>query len=381
MNDAYDAIIVGLGAMGSAAAYHLAKNGRRVLGFDRFHPPHDQGSSHGLTRIIREAYFEHPLYVPFVQRAYELWAELEQRSGRRLLTRTGGLMIGPTEGALVTGALRSAREHHLKHELLSAAELCRRFPFLCPAPEAAAVWEPRAGVLVPELAVQTHLELAAELGATFRFDEKVSCWGADADGVCVSTATGSWRAERLLLSPGAWMSELLKDSQLSLQVERQVLCWFEPLRNRDALSRMPIYICEYDSGRFFYGFPDSPDGMKAALHHQGEWVNPDDVRREVAPSEIEVVRSLLAHLVPDGAGALRSATVCLYTNTPDEHFVLGQHPKYSQVVLASPCSGHGFKFSPAIGEIAACLLQGKQPAFDLSLFQPTRFVGDDVRSL
>jgi len=177
------------------------------------------------------------------------------------------------------------------------------------------------------------------------------------------------------------MGELLKDYPLPLRVERQVLCWFEPLRNREALSRMPIYICEYDSGQLFYGFPNSPDGMKAALHHQGERVNPDTVRRDVALAETEAVRSLLARLVPDGARALRSTTVCLYTNTPDEHFILGPHPKHPQVVLASPCSGHGFKFSPAIGEIAASLLQGKQPAFDLSLFRPSRFVGDDVKSL
>lgn len=380
MNDSYDAIIVGLGAMGSAAAYHLAKAGRRVLGFDRFHPPHEFGSSHGLTRIIREAYFEHPLYVPLVQRAYQLWADLEQRSERRLLTQTGGLMIGPAQGALVSGALRSAREHKLKHELLSAAELRHRFPTFTPAPDAVAVWEPRAGVLFPELAIQTHLELAAESGAVLRFDEPVQSWAADGNGVQVSTATGSWRAERLLLSSGAWTSELLKDYRLPLRVERQVLCWFEPLRNREALGRMPIYICEYAPGRFFYGFPDSADGIKAALHHQGEGTTPDTVSRQVGVADTETVRSLLAQLVPDGAGALRSATVCLYTNTPDEHFVIGPHPKHPQVIIVSPCSGHGFKFSPAIGEIAACLLEGKQPAFDLSLFRPERFVGDDVRS-
>jgi sarcosine oxidase len=341
---------------------------------DRFHPPHELGSSHGLTRIIREAYFEHPLYVPLVQRAYELWAELEKYSGRRLLTPTGGLMIGPPDGALVKGALRSAREHRLKHELLDAAELRRRLPAFKPATNAVAVWEPHAGVLIPELAVRTHLELAAELGATLRFDEPAVSWSAGACGVRVSTPKGTWEADRLLLSAGAWMSELLPDWHLPLRVERQVLCWFEPLANREQLSRIPIYICEYETGRFFYGFPDSPDGMKAAIHHQGEATQPATIRRQVDGTEIEAVRSLLASLLPDGAGALRSATVCLYTNTPDEHFVLGLHPKHPQVVLASPCSGHGFKFSPAIGEIAASLVQGKTPRFDLSLFRPERFM-------
>jgi sarcosine oxidase len=369
----FDVIVVGLGAMGSAAAYHLAKSGRRVLGFDRFHPPHELGSSHGLTRIIREAYFEHPFYVPLVQRAYQLWAELEHRSGRKLLTPTGGLMIGPPDGPLVGGALRSAREHNLRHELLSGAELRRRFPVFNPAPEALAVWEPRAGVLFPEPAIQTHLELAEELGATLRFNEPVLSWTAEPTGVRVSTANGSWRADRLLLSAGAWLGELLQERTFPLKVERQVFCWFEPQANRDKLSQIPIYICEYSSGRFFYGFPDSPDGMKAAIHHQGETTHPSTVRRQVEAAEIESVRSPLARLLPDAAGALRSTAVCLYTNTPDEHFVFGQHPNHPQVILASPCSGHGFKFSPAIGEIAACLLDGKQPNFDLSLFRPERF--------
>jgi sarcosine oxidase len=252
--------------------------------------------------------------------------------------------------------------------------LRQRFPVFSPAPDAVAVWEPRAGVLVPELAVQTHLDLASQAGATLRFDEPVTSWSVEAGGVRVSTATGSWRAERLLLSAGAWLSELLQDCSLPLKVERQVICWFEPLGKRDQLSRMPIYICEYASGKYFYGFPDSPDGIKAAIHHQGEHTGPGSVRRQITSEEIEAVRSLLAGLLPDAAGTVRSATVCLYTNTPDEHFVIGRHPKHPQVILASPCSGHGFKFSPAIGEIAGCLLEGKKPPFDLSLFQPERFM-------
>src|SRR5690349_13977847 len=172
----YDVIVVGLGAMGSAAVYHLALRGKRVLGLDRFRPPHDQGSSHGRTRIIREAYFEHTLYVPLVRRAYELWAELERKSGQQLFLQTGGLMIGPPGGVLVTGAKRSAEDHKLQHEVLSAAELRRRFPVFEPTNDLVAVWEPRAGILFPERAIQTQLELAERLGAELEFEQPVLNW-------------------------------------------------------------------------------------------------------------------------------------------------------------------------------------------------------------
>jgi sarcosine oxidase len=363
--------------MGSAAAYHLARMGRRVLGLDRFKPPHNFGSSHGLSRIIREAYFEHPVYVPIVQRAYELWAELEKESGRQLLLPTGGLMIGSPDGVLVTGALRSAQQHKLPHQILSTAELRHRFPAFKPAPDMVAVWENRAGILFPEAAVQAHLELAAQRGAVLRFDDPVLHWETQNNSVRVSTATGAWEASQLLLSSGAWMSSLLPDLNLPLSVQRQVLAWFEP-RSHAKLFRAecnPIYICEYGPHRFFYGFPDLGDGVKVAIHHQGEPTQPGSVRRSVDDAEIKALRGLLHQFLPDAEGTLKSATVCLYTNTPDEHFIIGRHPVHSKVLVISPCSGHGFKFSPAIGEIAATLLAGGQPAFDLSLFAPGRFVG------
>src|SRR3954471_18652554 len=201
----YEIIVVGLGAMGSSAAYHLAENGLRVLGLDRHHPPHTFGSSHGLTRIIREAYFEHPLYVPLVQRAYALWAELERHSGQKLLLTTGGLMIGPPEGALVSGARRSAQEHRLTHEVLSAAEVRQRFPVIQPEPEMRGIWEPRAGILFPELAIKNHLDLAVEHGAFLRFHDPVLRWEPTAAGVRVFTAQHSYTARRLLISAGAWL--------------------------------------------------------------------------------------------------------------------------------------------------------------------------------
>jgi len=375
LNKNFDAIVIGLGAMGSATAYHLSLAGKRVLGLDRFEPPHKQGSSHGLTRIIREAYFEHPSYVPLIQRAYELWADLEQKSGRKLLLQTGGLMIGPPDGALVAGARRSAAEHILSHEILSAAELSRRVPAFRPAEDMVAVAEPRAGIVFPEAAVQTHLQLAIEQGATFRFNEPVLNWEPHKGVVLVSTATDRYQANRLVISAGPWAKSLLPDLHLPLTTERQVLCWFEP-RARPELFRpesFPIYICQYAARGFFYGFPDLGDGLKVAMHHGGQSVAVGDVRREADETDIGPIRELLRQFLPDADGPLRSATVCLYTNAPDEHFILGPHPKHPEVIIVSPCSGHGFKFSAVIGEVVSDMVMGTVPPFDLSLFRPDRF--------
>ena len=370
----YDVIIAGLGAMGSAAAYHLSQRGGNVLGLDRFQPPHSYGSSHGLTRIIREAYFEHPLYVPLVQRAYELWQDLEKKSARKLLRQTGGLMIGPAEGVLVSGARRSAEEHGLAHRLLSTAELRTEFPAFAVKDNTVAVWEPRAGMVFPELAIQTHLELAAKNGTELRFNEMMLRWEAVDAGVRVFTNSGLVAARRLLLSAGAWMNQLLPNLNVPLAVERQVLFWFEPLKREVfAAERCPIFICENAPHKYFYGFPDVGDGVKIGIHHQGETTSPDQLNRDVSASEKDRARDLMREFLPDGAGALKSSVVCMYTNTPDEHFVLDFHPAHSQVLIASPCSGHGFKFSPVVGEIAAALLYDEAPAFNLAPFKLERF--------
>lgn len=371
MSESYDVIVVGLGAMGSAAAFQLAWRGQRVLGLDRFTPPHEFGSSHGETRIIREAYFEHPLYVPLVQRAYELWAELEKLSGRSLFKQTGGLMIGPENGAIVSGALRSAREHRLAHELLSAAEVRRRFPALQPTDEQVAVWEPRAGALFPEACIEAHLAQARAHGAELRFGETVLRWEPTADGVRVITTRGEYVAKRLVLTAGAWVSSLLGEFKFPFRVERQVLFWFEqPKTSGDfAPGNCPIYICEHELGRYFYGFPDFGTGVKVAGHHEGDAADPDALRREVGTGETESMRRLVAKFLPGANGPLRATAVCMYTNTPDEHFLIDWHPQCDRVLIASPCSGHGFKFSAAIGEVISDLVLSGRSRFDLSLFR------------
>jgi len=372
----YDAIVVGLGAMGSATAYHLARRGRSVLAFDQFTPPHARGSSHGETRIIREAYFEHPSYVPLLQRAYALWHELEHNAGDTLFVATGGLMLGTPDSAIVSGALRSAREHALRHEYLTAREVRSRFPALRPDDDMVAVLEPRAGVLFPERCVAAHLELARRGGAHLRCDERVLRYEAGADGVRVFTAQAHFDAATLIVTAGAWAARLLPDLKLPLQVERQVLYWFEPAAAAPFLpDRCPVHLWQFDGQHFFYGFPDmrgsagAGTGVKVARHHDGVLVDPDTVDRAVSADEAAAMRSIVRRYLPGADGPLRQATVCVYTNTPDEHFWLDRHPAESQVLIASPCSGHGFKFASVIGEVLADLATTGQSAFDLGLFR------------
>ena len=371
MPSTYEAIVVGLGAMGSATLFHLARRGQQVLGLDQFAPPHTMGSSHGLTRIIREAYFEHPIYVPLLQRAYTLWRELEGGSGLSLFQQTGGLMLGAEDSLVVSGALRSAREHGLKHELLSAQEVRSRFPALHPADEMFAVYEPRAGVLFPERCITAHLEGARRLGAKIPFNEPVVRWSPAGEEIRVVTSAGSYSARRLIVSAGAWVSHLFPNVPLPFQIERQLLFWFDAQENQSLFTpdRCPIHIWQFDNSRFFYGFPDTGDGVKVARHHDGAVTSPETVCREVAPDEVEDMRTVVRRFLPDADGPLRSSTVCMYTNTPDGHFWIDRHPSHSQVFIVSPCSGHGFKFSAVIGEILAKLANDEETGLDLSLFR------------
>jgi len=374
-SSSYTVIVAGLGAMGSATVYHLARRGVRVLGIDRFAPPHAMGSSHGRSRIIREAYFEDPLYVPLVQRAYELWDELQNEAGREILVRTGGVMIGPPGGTVAGGAVRSAIRHGLPHERLTAAQLHERIAGFRPTVDMIGVWEPRAGYLVPETAIGAHLEIAERHGAELRTGETILDWSATTDGVEVRTTNAVYSADRLVLALGAWMPRLIRDLGLPLAIERNVLYWFKPARATTLFDRdrFPIWLCEYAPGLVWYGFPDAGHGVKVALHHQGTLADPDALRRDVEPQEIAYIRALLRTFMPAADGPLVETAVCMYTNTPDEHFIIDRHPGCSSVIVASPCSGHGFKFSSAIGEQLAMLATDTDPTFDLSPFRIARF--------
>ena len=373
----YDAIVVGLGAMGSATLFHLARRGLRVLGLEQFSEAHQLGSSHGDSRIIRETYFEHPLYVPLVQRAHELWRELEATSGASLMKITSGLMIGPSDGMVVAGTLRSAREHHLPHEVLTPAQVHERFPAFRLASNLVAVLDPRAGYLDPEACNKAHLDAARAAGAETRFDEPVLEWNPDGEGVRIRTGAGTYTAHRLVLAAGAWNTGLARDLQLPLTVERQTVFWLElsGAPSTYEAERLPIYAYEYKAGHICYGFPRLPRGVKASVMHSGDTGrDPDSVERTVNDDEAKPLRAALRLVLPELAEApVRDRGVCLFTNTPDHDFIIDFHPLLPQVLISSPCSGHGFKFASAIGELQADLLTTGRSRFDLSPFRIGRW--------
>lgn len=370
MKQHFDIIIIGAGIMGSAAAAQLARRGRKVLLLDRFAPPHANGSSHGESRVIREAYFEHPAYVPLIQRAYKLWQELERGSGESLLKITGGLMIGPENGAVFSGSRRSAEAHNLPHEILTAGQVNARFPAFNMPEEFLAVHEPRAGMLFAEKCHGAFLDEASAHGAVFRWNEAVDHWTASDQHVEVTTRTGRYQAEQLVIAAGSWAGQIASALQGKLTVERQVLHWFDPGKRRaDCLPEsFPVHVWEYEIGKYFYALPDAGSGVKTALHHQGQTTSADTVNREVGDCEKLAMQQLIAKFLPAINRPPHQSTVCLYTNTADEHFLIDRHPEHRNVLILSPCSGHGFKFAPALGEIAAELLTEGETESAIALF-------------
>jgi sarcosine oxidase len=372
----YDVIVLGLGGMGSAAAAHLARRGATVLGLERFGPAHDQGSSHGGSRIIRQAYFEDPAYVPLLRRAYELWERLETDSGRDLLTITGGLYLGRPEIPTVAGSLRAAQEWDLPHELLSAAEIRQRFPTMTPADDEVGLYEAVAGFVRPEATVAAHLDLAARSGADLRFEEPALDWTAEGPGVRVTTASGTHTAGHLVICPGAWAPSVLADLGLPLTVERQVMYWWQPDGGVGPFTpdRQPVWIHGGEELQL-YGFPaiDGPEGgVKAAFFRRGEVCTPETIDRRVREEEAEFIGTHLRALLPRMPGRLLNAVACMYTTTPDQHFVVATHPRHEQVTVACGFSGHGFKFVPVIGEILADLALTGATDHPIGLFDPRR---------
>jgi sarcosine oxidase len=372
----FDVVVVGLGAMGSAAVYHLARKGKRVLGLDRFAPGHGYGSSHGATRIIRLGYFEHPSYVPLLRRAYALWRELEADWGEPLLRITGIVEIGPPGGRVVAGTLAAARVHALPHTVLAAADLMRRFPqFRVPA-DSIAVLQPDGGFLHAEPSIRAHLGLAKAAGAELRAGETVRAIEPQGGGVRIDSDHGPVEAGAAIIAAGAWVKKLLPDLRAPLRVTRQVMAWFEPLDAAlFAADRFPVFLLESPLG-VHYGFPADDVGVKLAKHHHGnEAVDPDSVDRSVSAADEALIRPALAEHLPAANGAMRSAQTCLYTMTPDGDFIIDclDSPR---IVLASPCSGHGFKFAPVVGEIVAGLATDGTTSHDISRFRLDRFAED-----
>ena len=380
--NAPDIAVAGLGAHGAALVHELARRGASVLGLDMHTPPHPRGSTTGRTRITREAYYENPLYVPLVQRAGEIWAELEELTGTVLYRPTGGLMAGPPDGELVRGALESARLHGLAHELLDADGIRRRFPVMQPREGIVGVYEPSAGVLLLDACMRTLLTQAEAYGAELWTDTRVTGWRADGTGVTLHTTSGDVHADRAVFAPGAWMNSLLaleqtaSPMQLNLTVERQTSHWFAPRPGVTGLraDACPITLLQTADARLLYTLPDVGHGCKAGLHHGGDIVTPDTVDRTVGMHEEERVRALLDDWMPGAAHRVLDSAVCLYTNTPDHEFLVDRHPAHGNVLLLSACSGHGFKFGPALAEVVADLVLEGVSAFDVGAFGAARLL-------
>jgi len=384
----YEVAIVGLGAVGAATAYQLARRGVRVAGFDRFDPPHGFGSSHGDTRITRLAIGEGDHLSPIAKRSHELWRKIESQTGASLLMQCGGLIISSDATAAEThvqgffrNTVRAAEMFGIAHEVLRAEEIRARFPQLTVRDSERGYFESEAGFVRPEACVGAQLELARRGGADLRMNEQVLGYATSPGGVEITTVSGKYRADRLILSAGAWLPQLTGAEVAKVfKVYRQVMLWFDVSGAYESFTpeRFPVFIWEpQNTAHGIYGFPaiDGPGGgIKVASESFAATTTPSRVDRSVSPNEVSYVfESLVApHLHGVGSRCVRSAT-CLYTVTPDFGFVIDTHPESDRVIIASPCSGHGFKHSAAIGEALADLATGQTPRFDLSPFRLARF--------
>jgi sarcosine oxidase len=371
----FDAIVAGVGGHGSAIAYHLAESGTKTLALERFELNHANGSSHGETRGMRTAYYEHPGYLPLVNRALELWYDLQRRTSKPIIRITGGVAIGSPEGALVGGQIEAAKKHRFPHEVLSPKEANERFPCFHLSERETCFYTPSSGILWSENCIATHAKLAREEGAQMRFNEPLIRWRQQKDRILVRTSKGEYTTDKLVLSSGSWLPQLVSELRLPLEVERQVLFWFRPLREKGSFGpeRMPAFNWQDPEGRIFYGVADVGNGVKVARHHGGKTTTPGRVSRKVTEDDARqpsgLVRTGFPLLDPVPAGG----RVCLYTNAPDSQFVIDFYPGNKNVVVVSPCSGHGFKFASVVGEVATELVTRGRSRFDLDFVSIARF--------
>ena len=371
-----DVAVLGLGAMGSAACSHLAARGLRVMGFERFDLGHELGSSAGRTRIIRKAYYEHPAYVPMLERSYELWRDLERRSHVRLLDLFGVLCVGNEDSAVVRGVRASAKHYGLPVEELSTADLRARYPMLRILDGEAGTLERDAGIVYPERGVAAHVASAREHGAVLCDRAEVKAIERAADAVTVRFANGERvRCARLIVCAGPWSRALLSDLALPLRVERNMQFWFEPEPGRCTPHDLPAFLLDRQGWDVpVYGVPDIGMGVKFASHGSSDAADADRLQRSASDDEIARARHLLAQWIPRAAGPLVASKACMYTVTPDHHFAIGYHPRDSRIVIACGFSGHGYKFAPVIGEIVADLAMDRHPSFDLDFLSLERLL-------
>ena len=376
MNTQFDIIIIGAGAFGSSAAYHLSKSNRRVLVIDKYHPPHSFGSSHGQTRIIREAYFEDPVYVPLLQEAYTLWEELEKESREKLFLKTGGLMLGNPESHVIQGTLRSAETYNIDHAILDQESIINKFPSFNADKQTTGVYEHRAGILFPEKCIEAALSLAMQNGVKMNFNESVVSINRLSNSVEIMTNKGLYSAQKCIVAAGPWMNKLVPEIYLPLQTTRQVLFWYDISKSSKyppIPKKFPVFIWNTGSGRHFYGFPDIGNGFKIAFHDKGAICNPDQLNRAISLEEIEEMNQIIKSHFHFSA-SFNNAVACIYTNTPDDHFIIDHHPNCDNIIIASPCSGHGFKFSSVIGKILSDMALDNLMEFNLRPFELKRFL-------
>lgn len=376
MTDRYDVIVLGVGGMGAATISHLAERGANVLGLERYDVPHGYGSSHGVTRIIRLAYYEDSAYVPLLQRAYDLWADLEEDHDRQLIYETGSIDAGPAGSDLVEGSRRSCEEYGLEYESLSSAGLSDRYPGYQLPEDYEAIYQPDGGFLVPEQCIVAHVNRAHNAGATIRARERVVGWRETGDGgVTVETDHATYDADNLVVTAGAWASKSLDELEGIAVPERQVLAWLQPeVPEHFEPETHPVWNLQVPEGRF-YGFPvHGVPGFKfGRYNHRENDVDPDAFEREPTQADERLLREFAEEYFPDGAGPTMRLKTCLFTNTPDDDFVLDTLSAHPQVAVGAGFSGHGFKFASAIGEVLADLTLEGETEHDIEMFSLDRF--------
>ena len=371
----YDAIVIGVGGMGSAAVYHLARRGLQVLGLEKHAIPHEMGSSHGYSRMIRYTLQEHPSYVPLVRRSYELWHEMEETAGEELMVTTGSIRAGAPNSPFFLNAQEACDLHSIPYEILTASEVNKRFPGYRFPEEISSVYQADGGFLLPERCILTHVQAAERAGADVHSQETVLDWGVRGDGVQVRTDRDTYTAGRLVVTAGPWAANLVPELAAYAVPERQVMGWFQPKRPElYAAEAFPVFGVFTEEGRY-YGFPShAVPGFKIGrAHHLLQKVDPDAIDREVHPEDEDILRQAVNRYFPLAAGKLLDGKTCMYTNTPDEHFMIGTLDGQPQVSVAAGFSGHGFKFASVIGEIMADLAQNGATEHDINLFRLDRF--------
>jgi sarcosine oxidase len=377
----YDAIVVGLGGMGSATLANLATRGLRVLGLEQFGRLHDLGSSSGKSRIIRQAYYEDPRYVPLLLRAYELWREAEAASAISIMHLPGILMAGHGKSALLAGARKSAALHGLALEELDRREAVRRYPAFAPLGDEETIFEREAGFVIPEAAIEAFLRVAAARGAEMRFEARLAGWETIPGGVRVRLEDGSsYEAARLAICAGAWFPALGELLGTPIVVQRNVQHWFAPVPARFKMGTMPAFFLDrLGQPAYLYGFPDFGDGVKAAFHGAGTATTLAELDRTIHDDEREQMRALLAAWLPGCEQTYAGGKVCMYSMTPDEHFVIAPLPGEERIVIAGGFSGHGFKFASVVGELVGDLVAEGGTRHDIAFLSPHRFAGGAVR--